>query len=213
MESNYISIQDISIALLWFIILLTFSFYKRNQIQNLEIKKYYIRNILFKFSFAIFFSIIYIVYYGGGDTTAYWDGAVTLNKLFFSAPVDYFNHLISEPTNALRAMHFSADTGYPPVGFIESQKLGTFVSWLLLSQFLHLGLILQGHWYLHFLRHVHHGAYLRWSKNLKHIRCVWRPIVYCLCLQWVFGARVFQKIQWFIFLFWIFYFSLLTSWF
>ena len=126
MESNYISIQDISIALLWFIILLTFSFYKRNQIQNLEIKKYYIRNILFKFSFAIFFSIIYIVYYGGGDTTAYWDGAVTLNKLFFSAPVDYFNHLISEPTNALRAMHFSADTGYPP-GWIYREPEAWFV--------------------------------------------------------------------------------------
>ena len=126
MESNYISIQDISIALLWFIILLTFSFYKRNQIQNLEIKKYYIRNILFKFSFAIFFSIIYIVYYGGGDTTAYWDGAVTLNKLFFSAPVDYFNHLISEPTNALRAMHFNADTGYPP-GWIYREPEAWFI--------------------------------------------------------------------------------------
>ncbi|MCH1479246.1 MAG: hypothetical protein L7U23_04040 [Crocinitomicaceae bacterium] len=126
MESNYISIQDISIALLWFTILLTFSFYKRNQIQNLEIKKYYIRNILFKFSFAIFFSIIYIIYYGGGDTTAYWDGAVTLNKLFFSAPVDYFNHLISEPTNALRAMHFSAGTGYPP-GWIYREPEAWYV--------------------------------------------------------------------------------------
>ena len=126
MESNYISIQDISIALLWFTILLTFSFYKRNQIQNLEIKKYYIRNILFKFSFAIFFSIIYILYYDGGDTTAYWDGAITLNKLFFSAPVDYFNHLISEPTNALRAIHFSADTGYPP-GWIYREPEAWFV--------------------------------------------------------------------------------------
>jgi hypothetical protein len=126
LESNYISIQDISIALLWFTILLTFSFYKRNQIQNLEIKKYYIRNILFKFSFAIFFSIIYILYYDGGDTTAYWDGAITLNKLFFSAPVDYFNHLISEPTNALRAIHFSADTGYPP-GWIYREPEAWFV--------------------------------------------------------------------------------------
>ena len=126
MESNYISIQDISIALLWFAILLIVSFYKRNRIENLEIKKYYIRNILFKFSFAIFFSIIYIVYYGGGDTTAYWDGAITLNKLFFSAPIDYFNHLISEPTSALRAIHFSADTGYPP-GWIYREPEAWFV--------------------------------------------------------------------------------------
>ena len=126
MESNYISIQDISIALLWFVILLIVSYYKRNRIENLEIKKYYIRNILFKFSFAIFFSIIYIVYYGGGDTTAYWDGAVTLNKLFFSAPIDYFNHLISEPTSALRALHFSADTGYPP-GWIYREPEAWFV--------------------------------------------------------------------------------------
>ncbi len=134
MESNYISFQDIAIGLLWFVILMAISSSKANQIKDTQIKKYYIRNILFKFLFAILFALVYLVYYGGGDTTAYWDGAVTLSKLFFKSPIDYFEHLFSEPTVALRQLHFDIDTGYPP-GWIykESEawficKLGSIIS-------------------------------------------------------------------------------------
>ena len=126
MESNYISFYDFSIAVIWFSILMVISISKRNKIESEEIKKYYIRNILFKFLFAVFFSFIYIIYYGGGDTTAYWDGAITLNKLFLKSPADYFVHLISEPTPALRSLHFDVETGYPP-GWIYREPEAWFV--------------------------------------------------------------------------------------
>ena len=134
MGSNYISFQDISIGFLWFIILLVISSSKANKIEDTQIKKYYIRNVLYKFLFAILFALVYLVYYGGGDTTAYWDGAVTLNKLFFKSPLDYAVHLLSEPTTALRQLHFDIDTGYPP-GWIYREpeawficKLGSIIS-------------------------------------------------------------------------------------
>ncbi len=134
MGSNYISFQDIAIGLLWFIILMVISSSKANQIKDTQIKKYYIRNVLYKFLFAILFALVYLVYYGGGDTTAYWDGSVTLNKLFFRSPIDYVVHLLSEPTTAIRQLHFNVDTGYPP-GWIyrESEawficKLGSIIS-------------------------------------------------------------------------------------
>ena len=134
MGSNYISFQDIAIGFLWFIILLVISSSKANQIKDTQIKKYYIRNVLYKFLFAILFALVYLVYYEGGDTTAYWDGAVTLNKLFFRSPIDYIVHLLSEPTTALRQLHFNVDTGYPP-GWIYREpeawficKLGSIIS-------------------------------------------------------------------------------------
>ena len=100
--------------------------YKAKNIEDTRIKKYYIRNVLFKFLFAILFSIVYLIYYGGGDTTAYWDGAITLNKLFFKSPTDYFVHLYSEPTAALRQIHFDIDTGYPP-GWIYRESEAWFI--------------------------------------------------------------------------------------
>ena len=126
MGSNYISFQDISIGVLWFVILLLISSSKANKIEDIQIKKYYIRNVLFKFLFAILFSVVYLIYYGGGDTTAYWDGAITLNKLFFKSPVDYLFHIVSEPTAALRSLHFNIDTGYPP-GWIYRESEAWFI--------------------------------------------------------------------------------------
>ena len=126
MGSSYISFLDISIAFVWFIILMFISSSTANKINNDSIRKYYTRNVLFKFGFAILFSLIYLLYYSGGDTTAYWDGAITLNKLFFKSPVQYFEHLISEPTAALRADHFDISTGYPP-GWIYREPEAWFV--------------------------------------------------------------------------------------
>ena len=126
MGSSYFSFSDISIAFVWFVILLVISFSKRKKIDNDVIRKYYIRNILFKCGLAISFSSVYIVYYGGGDTTAYWDGALTLNKLFFHSPIQYFEHLLSEPTAALKSLHFNVDTGYPP-GWIYREPEAWFI--------------------------------------------------------------------------------------
>ena len=113
MESNYVSFYDISIATLWLIIFLVIA-NSRAKKADPDIRKYYMRNVFFKFFFAIAFAVIYLIYYGGGDTTAYWDGALTLNNLFLNSPSLFFEHLINEPTQSLFSEHFNIDTGYPP---------------------------------------------------------------------------------------------------
>ena len=126
MDSSHFSFLDIFVAFVWFVILMFISSSKANEITNDSIRKYFTRNILFKMGFAILFSLVYLLYYSGGDTTAYWDGAITLNKLFFKSPVQYFEHLISEPTAALRASHFDISTGYPP-GWIYRESEAWFI--------------------------------------------------------------------------------------
>ena len=114
MESNYVSIYDISIGLIYMIILIIIANSRKNNILDVEIKKYYVRNVLFKFFFAISFAVVYLIYYGGGDTTAYWDGAITLNKLFFKSPSNYFEVMIKDNYFISRSGYFDIDTGYPP---------------------------------------------------------------------------------------------------
>lgn len=114
MESSYVSIYDISIGLIYMFILIIMANSRKKSILDSEIKKYYLRNVLFKFFFAISFAVIYLIYYGGGDTTAYWDGAVTLNNLFFKSPSLYVEHLLSEPSDDMFSAHFDVETGYPP---------------------------------------------------------------------------------------------------
>ena len=113
MGSNYVSFYDISIAVFWLLIFLVIANSRAKKVDS-NIRKYYMRNVLFKFFFEIVFAVVYLIFYGGGDTTAYWDGAVTLNNLFINSPSLYFENLISEPSSEIFSKHFNVDTGYPP---------------------------------------------------------------------------------------------------
>ena len=126
MESNYVSVYDISIGLIYLIILITIANSRKNKILDLEIKKYFLRNVFFKFFFAIAFAVVYIIYYGGGDTTAYWDGAITLNNLFFKSPSLYIENMVSEPSTEIFSSHFSVETGYPP-GWLYREPEAWFI--------------------------------------------------------------------------------------
>ena len=66
MESSYVSFYDISIGLMYLIILFSVANSRKNKILDYEIKKYYLRNVLFKFFFAITFAVVYLIFYGEG---------------------------------------------------------------------------------------------------------------------------------------------------
>ena len=125
MESNYVSFYDISIATLWLVIFLVIANSRAKKVDP-DIRKYYIRNVFFKFFFAIAFAVVYLIYYDGGDTTAYWDGALTLNKLFIDSPFLYFESLFSEPSSEMFSKHFNIETGYPP-GWLYGESEAWFV--------------------------------------------------------------------------------------
>ena len=125
MGSNYISFYDISIAAFWLLLFFVIANSRAKKVDS-NIRKYYMKNVFFKFFFAISFAVVYLIYYGGGDTIAYWDGAVTLNNLFVNSPSLYFENLISEPSSEIFSKHFNVDTGYPP-GWLFKEPEAWFI--------------------------------------------------------------------------------------
>jgi len=142
MESNYISFYDISITVLWIIIFLLIANSRRKKVKDEEIKKYYLRNVLFKFFFSIAFAIVYLVYYSGGDTTAYWESGITLNKLFMKSPVMYMEQMMGSNELIKSLGYFDVDTGYPPAWLArESEawficKLASIISFFTFRSYL-----------------------------------------------------------------------------
>jgi hypothetical protein len=126
MFEKYFSILDILIGLIWFGILFGIVTSQSKLIENPEIRVYYVRNFLFKVFFALFYTIAYYFILGGGDTRAYWDGTVVLNKLFFRDVGLYLEHLQGVPNDYSYIKHFNIETGFPP-GWIFREEQGWFV--------------------------------------------------------------------------------------
>ncbi len=89
--------------------------------------KYFMPNILAKMFFGVAYGVFYLFVYGGGDTSAYFDAAVTLNNLFFKSPELYFEQLLSAPNHFQFTTFYDSTTGYPP-GWIFREPEGFFVS-------------------------------------------------------------------------------------
>lgn len=125
MESNYVSFYDIFICLFWLIIFIVITNSRAKKVDE-SIRKYYLRNVLFKFLFGITFALIYLLYYGAGDTTAYWDGAITLNNLFWESPIKYFEQLMGSNEFIRGSGYFNIETGYPP-GWLTRESEAWFI--------------------------------------------------------------------------------------
>jgi len=83
--------------------------------------------MLFRLGFALIFAITYTLVLGGGDTTAYWQGAVKLNHLFWDSPSAYFAEMIQTPSSDTIRINFNEHTGYPP-SWIYGESESFFVS-------------------------------------------------------------------------------------
>ena len=91
-------------------------------------------NILAKMFFGISFGLVYIFVYGGGDTIAYYDGAVCMNNLFFKSPEHYFDQIFSAPDIFKRQLYYDSITGYPP-GWIYREPEAFFISKIIIINF------------------------------------------------------------------------------
>ncbi len=100
--------------LLWVIILFWFVNSTANNNKNKSYYKYYKTGFYVKFFSAIFFSVIYIKMYSGGDSTAYWDSAQKLNNLFWDSPLKYFQEIFTNNPDRLRYHVFNYRIGMPP---------------------------------------------------------------------------------------------------
>ena len=126
MLSQHLTFIDIFITLLWLGILLAIVNNQASKLKNQDLKPYYLKNFYFKVFYGLTFTVFYLVVYEGGDTLAYWDGAVCLNKLFFQSPSLYLDAISGLPSDENRLIHFNAETGFPP-GWIYREAQGWFV--------------------------------------------------------------------------------------
>jgi hypothetical protein len=83
----YISFIDIILIPVYIMVLyiLTNNIKKKN-IRRFPEYKYFVKGVFFKFFGVIAFSLLYLLYYGGGDTVNYFKGTKAIASLIFNEP-------------------------------------------------------------------------------------------------------------------------------
>ena len=125
--SHLFSIQNIFLGLLFYFILNFFNKSKASNIVDPVFQKYHSRNFNIKVILVLVYAFYYVFIVGGGDTIAYWDGAVTLSNLFWKSPSMYLEQLLNTPTPEMHLQHFDFSTGSPP-GWIYREPESWFVA-------------------------------------------------------------------------------------
>ena len=125
--SHLFSIQNILLGLVFYFILNFFNKTRAKNYTDPVFQKYHSRNFNIKIILVLVYAFYYVFIVGGGDTIAYWDGAVTLSNLFWKSPSMYLEQLLNEPTPEMHLRHFNYETGSPP-GWIYREAESWFVS-------------------------------------------------------------------------------------
>jgi hypothetical protein len=111
--------------------------------KNINIKKhpeykYYIWGVYAKIVGGVMFSMIYVYYYGNGDTISYFTSAQPLAKLLMNDPVTYVKAMVEENSWSNYYRFFNQETGYPHgYVYIDSR---TFILSKLISPLVILGM-------------------------------------------------------------------------
>lgn len=129
---------DIISTVLGFVVLLIIVYLRKRSNKDKEHYRYYNWAFLFKVFFVFANASFYIIFYGGGgDSIAFWDGAVKLNNLFWENPFGYFQELFEYGEVRNLYQNFNMNTGYPdrhiynePASFFVSKiaSIFTFVT-------------------------------------------------------------------------------------
>jgi hypothetical protein len=86
--------------------------YQNRQMVKDPSYKHYMNGLAAKIFGTFFFCSIYVFYYQGGDTIAYFESSMAMANLFYQSPSKYFEVLFSTPTIEIRSL-FTDKTGYP----------------------------------------------------------------------------------------------------
>ncbi len=127
-QFQFFGVLDAFAILFWIVLIYSRVSSQQTKNSNQSHYKYYTRAFLFKIISALFFSVIYIRIYDGGDSTAYWDTAQKLTQLFFESPAKYFDELFIQGPTRERYVNFDYSTiGLPP-NWIYKEDAAYFVS-------------------------------------------------------------------------------------
>jgi len=125
-SNDYLSILSFLPTVFWIVVLLVAGMYLKHKDEEKRLSPYYLINLNTKLFFSLSFAFVYLLYYGGGDTTAYFDGAISMNNLFVKSPELYFEQLFNEPDYVNYWSTFDSETGYPP-GWIYRESEAFFI--------------------------------------------------------------------------------------
>ena len=110
---NYLSVADFIITPIF--IMFVYFYARTVQKKRMDLQpeyRYYIRGLSAKIFGGIAVSLIYSLYYNGGDTTTYYTDAVCLVKLQFKNPAGFFA-VMRDGLYRGNYFYFDSDTGYP----------------------------------------------------------------------------------------------------
>jgi len=113
-NSNILDYKDLLLAVPFFLLIILIShLVKKRYIKQYYEYKYFVVGIVFKLLGVTCFCLIYVFYYGGGDTVNYFMGARAVGNLliqdFDKGIVMLFNS--DSPFNSLES--FNSGTGFP----------------------------------------------------------------------------------------------------
>lgn len=123
--SNHFELISIFSGLLWLVICVMVMAWYRSGKEGSEWKLFF-PSFLAKIAGGLAFSFIYIFYYQGGDTLAYWDGATILNRLFWSDFGAFVTEMFSSVDEYASFENYNNESGYPP-GWIYREAESFFV--------------------------------------------------------------------------------------
>ncbi len=121
-ELDYFSILDIMWALFFLVLIFIFQNIRKKQYTELEYYQYFNWNLYMKIFLGFVYALYYILVIDGGDTLAYWDGALKMNNLFFKSPGMFFDELFNPPDLSMYYSHFDMSTGYPPLWIYKEEE-------------------------------------------------------------------------------------------
>ncbi len=126
-QLDYFSILDITWSLLFLVLLFIYVNNKKKEFIDFDYYKYYSFNVYSKLFLGLLYALYYIIIVDGGDTLAYWDGALKMNALFWHSPSMYFNEMFNDPDIFRYASHFNINIGLPP-RWIYMEKESWFIT-------------------------------------------------------------------------------------
>ncbi len=111
---DILTIWDFTLTPFYLLVILGIGYLIQGNKQNKIVEyKYFTLGLFAKLSGAIAFSLVYTLYYDGGDTTNYYKGAVALSNLKSVDFTSYWN-ILNNDLRYENYIAFNADTGYPP---------------------------------------------------------------------------------------------------
>lgn len=111
---NYLSVYDLLLPLFYLaIILIIGNAIKKKYIDEHPEYEYFVKGLIIKIVGAITLGLVYVFYYGGGDTLNYFQSARAYVNLSFFNFDHFIEGWIGNPLEINLRAFFNQDTGYP----------------------------------------------------------------------------------------------------